>query len=166
MSTFYKPDTIPSLFSFNFHSNPIRRHYYLMGLLGFSFSFFVFLGPHHLEVLRLAVELELSPLAYTTATATPDPSHICNLHNSSCQHRIVNPLSEARDWTCIFMDTSQICFRWATMGTPVFVLFLIFLFCFVFCFCFWSAPAACGSFYARDRTTAVTQATAVTMSDP
>ena len=28
----------------------------------------------HMEVPRLGVELELQPLAYTTATATPDPS--------------------------------------------------------------------------------------------
>ena len=33
---------------------------------------------------------------------------------------ILNPLSEARDQTHVLMDTSQICFRWATMGTPVF----------------------------------------------
>ena len=34
----------------------------------------VFLRPHlwHMEVPRLGVESELYPLAYTTATATPD----------------------------------------------------------------------------------------------
>ena len=31
------------------------------------------------------------------ATATPDPSCICDLHHSSEQHQIFNPLSEARD---------------------------------------------------------------------
>ena len=31
----------------------------------------------------------------------------------------LNPLSEARDWICILMDTSQIHFRWATMGIPI-----------------------------------------------
>ena len=30
-----------------------------------------------MEVLRLGVESELQLLAYTTATATPDPSHVC-----------------------------------------------------------------------------------------
>ena len=35
--------------------------------------------------------------AYTTATATQDPSPICNLPHSSQQHRILNPLSEAMD---------------------------------------------------------------------
>ena len=36
---------------------------------------FVFLGPHlwHMEVPRLGVESELQLLAYTTATAMPDP---------------------------------------------------------------------------------------------
>ena len=39
---------------------------------------FFFLGPHlwHMEVPRLGVELELQLLVYTTATATPNPSHI------------------------------------------------------------------------------------------
>ena len=57
-----------------------------------------------MEVPRLGVELELQLLAYTRATATPDLSHICDLHHSSCQ--ILNPLSEARDQTYILMDTS------------------------------------------------------------
>ena len=47
---------------------------------------------------------------YTTAIATPDLSHDCHLHHSSGQHRILNPLSEARDRTCLLMDASQISF--------------------------------------------------------
>ena len=35
-------------------------------------------------------------LAYTTATATQDTSHICDVHHSSQQHWILNLLSEAR----------------------------------------------------------------------
>ena len=46
---------------------------------------------------RLGVELALRLLAYTTAIATPDPSHVCDLHHSSWQSWVVNPLSEARD---------------------------------------------------------------------
>ena len=61
-----------------------------------------------MEVPRLGVELELSPLAYTTAIAMRDPSRIYDLHHSSQQHRILNPLSEAGDWTCILMDASWI----------------------------------------------------------
>ena len=55
---------------------------------------------------------------YATATATPDPSRICDLHWSSLQHRILNPLSEARERTCNLMVPSQICYHWAIMGTP------------------------------------------------
>ena len=47
-----------------------------------------------------------------------DPSHMCDLHYSSQQHGILNPLSKARDGTCILVDTSQIRFCWATLGTP------------------------------------------------
>ena len=43
-----------------------------------------------------------------------------NLHHSSRQRLIRNPLSEARDRTRILMDTSWICFHCATMGTPVY----------------------------------------------
>ena len=34
------------------------------------------------------------------------------------QHWILNPLIEARDQTCIFIDTSQVCYCWATVATP------------------------------------------------
>ena len=56
-------------------------------------------------------------LAYATAIATQYPCHVCDLYHSSWQHWILNPLREARDRTCI-LDTSQIHFCWAMMGTP------------------------------------------------
>ena len=34
------------------------------------------------------------------------------------QHQIPNPLSEARDQTCMLMETSQIHFCYSVMGTP------------------------------------------------
>ena len=76
----------------------------------FSFFFFGFLGPHpqHMEVPRLGVKSQPQLPAYATVTATPDPSHVYNLHHSSWQHWILNPLSDARDQTHIFMDTSRI----------------------------------------------------------
>ena len=88
--------------------------------LFFSFFFF-FLGsnPRHMEVPRLGVQLEQQLPAYATATATRDPSHICDLHYSSRQHQILNPRSEVRDPTCNLMVPSQICFHRATMGTPL-----------------------------------------------
>ena len=67
---------------------------------------------------RIGVELELQLLAYTTAIATWDPSYVCNLHHSSRQRWIPDPLNEARDGNRILMDTSRICFCCATMGTP------------------------------------------------
>ena len=81
-------------------------------LFFFSLSF-VFLGPHprHMEVPRLGVESELQLPAYATATAMPDPSCLCALHHSSWQRQILNPVSEARDRTCVLMDGSQICFH-------------------------------------------------------
>ena len=118
---------------------PIKSWFVLTGwgksllFLGFFFFFFffglfVFLEPHlqHMEVPRLGVKLELQLLAYTTATATWDPSHICNLYHSSRQRQILNPLSEARDRTCIVMDTSQIRFWWAMTGTPKSLHFIFF----------------------------------------
>ena len=92
----------------------------------FFLPFFFFnlrLHPQHMQVPRLGVELELWLLAYATATSTPDPSHLYNLHHSSLQHWILNPLSGARDWTCVHMDTSQIRFCWAIMGSIFVILF-------------------------------------------
>ena len=37
-----------------------------------------------------------------------NPSHVCNLHHSSWQHWILNPLSKARDQTHILMVTNQV----------------------------------------------------------
>ena len=84
------------------------------------FFFFFFLGPHpqHVEVPRLVVESELQLPAYTPATATEDPSCICDLHHSSQWCRMLNPLIKARDQTRILMNSSQICFCCATTGTP------------------------------------------------
>ena len=62
-----------------------------------------------MEVPRLGVELELQMLAYAAATATRDPSQVCDLHHSSQQRWILNPLREARDRTCNLMVTSQVC---------------------------------------------------------
>ena len=64
-----------------------------------------------MEVPRLGAELELQLLAYATVTAMLDPSRICRLHSSSRQHRILNPLSEAKDRTAILMDTSWVCYH-------------------------------------------------------
>ena len=69
------------------------------------------------------VESELQLLAYSTATATSNPSRICDLHHSSQQHQVCNPLSKARDWTHILIDPSWVHNHWAMMGTPFVCLF-------------------------------------------
>ena len=62
-----------------------------------------------------------------------------SLHNShsnagSKLHLLPTPqltaLSKARDWTCILMDTSRLCYHWAMMGTPKKWLFLTI--CYIF----------------------------------
>ena len=63
-----------------------------------------------MEVPGLGVESELQLPAYDTATETPDPSHVFNLHHSSRQLQILKPLSEARDRTHNLKDTSRVCF--------------------------------------------------------
>ena len=83
---------------------------YLRVLLSSSFFFFFLilgLHPEHMEVQRLGAKSELQVKAYTTATTTQDLSHIWDLHYSSQQHCILNPLSRARDQTHILMDPSQ-----------------------------------------------------------
>ena len=67
-----------------------------------------------MEVIRLGIELELQLQAYTTVTATSDPSRICNLHHNSQQHWILNPLREAKDQTYNLMVPNWI---GATTGT-------------------------------------------------
>ena len=51
------------------------------------------------------------------ATATPDPSCVCDLHHSSRQCRILNPLIEARDRTWNLMVSSWIRFCCAMTGS-------------------------------------------------
>jgi len=92
---------------------PLSFFFFCSFLFCFVFVFvffFAFLEPHprHVEVPRLGVQSELQPPAYTTATAVWDPSCICNLHNSSWQHQILNPLSEARDQTRILRNPSRV----------------------------------------------------------
>ena len=86
----------------------------------FFFFFLSFLGPYpwHMEVPRLGVKSELLLLAHARATATPDPSHICDLHHGSRQRWILNSLSKARVRIHNLMVPSRICFCCTTTGTP------------------------------------------------
>ena len=71
-----------------------------------------------MDIPRLGFKSELQLPAYTTATATQAPRHVCDLHHSSRQRWIPSPPSEARDGTSILRNTGQIHFRCTTMGTP------------------------------------------------
>ena len=57
----------------------------------------------------LGVVPELQLPAYTTATAMQDPNHVGDVHHSSWQRRILNPLTEATDQAGILMDISRVC---------------------------------------------------------
>ena len=59
-----------------------------------------------MEAPKLGIETERLRPAYTTASATAmrDPSLVFNLHHSSRQRQIPDPLSEARDRTLILTD--------------------------------------------------------------
>ena len=79
-----------------------------------------------MEVPRLGVESKLQLPTYATVTAMPEPSCICDLYHRSQQHWVLNPLSKARDQTCILMATSQVHYLCAIVGTPsVIILFEI-----------------------------------------
>ena len=73
-------------------------------------------APETYRSLQARGELKLQLPAY--ATATPDPSCICDLHCSLWQHQLLNPLSKARYWTHILIDTCQILNLQSTAGTP------------------------------------------------
>ena len=60
-----------------------------------------------MEVPRLGVEAQLQLPANTTATATWDPSRVCDLYHSSRQRPILNPLSKAKDGTHVLLDTES-----------------------------------------------------------
>ena len=53
-------------------------------------------------------------------------SHVCDLYHRSRQRWIHDPLSKARDRTCILIDTSRIHFHCATTGTPKYIFKLLF----------------------------------------
>ena len=77
-----------------------------------------------MEVPRLGVQSEIQLPTYTTATATQDPSHVCDLHHSSQQRQILNPLSEDKDRTHNLTVPSQICFRCAMTSAYTLLSFL------------------------------------------
>ena len=65
-------------------------------------------------------------------------SHVCDLHHSSQQCQILlNPLSEARDWTRILMDTIWVCLLLSHSGNSHHLCFII-IFCCSLLSCAWA----------------------------
>ena len=90
-----------------------------------SFSFFIFLlfraAPtvYRGSQARGLIGATAASLhhSHSHARSEPDPSCVHDIHHSSLQRQILNPLNEARDQTCNLMLPSWIRFRCATMGT-------------------------------------------------
>ena len=73
----------------------LRQNKILILVILLSFLFFFF---------------RVTPVAYGSSQARGGiEAAAAHLHQSSWQHQILNPLSEARDQTFILMDTSQVC---------------------------------------------------------
>ena len=76
-----------------------------------------------MEVPGLEIESELQLLAYATTTATQDLSCVFDLHHSSRQRWILNPLSKARIEPATLWFLVRFVNHCTTTGTPI-VLFL------------------------------------------
>ena len=70
--------------------NELKKIFEMCSFYLFIFCFYLFiylfiygLHPQNMEVPRPGAESELQLPAYATATATQDPSHVCNRHHSS-----------------------------------------------------------------------------------
>ena len=72
------------------------------------------------EVPGLGVKSELyMPAASPHCShSKADISHVYNIHHSSWQHRILNPLNGARNWTCVLIDTTWVHYHSAMMELP------------------------------------------------
>ena len=103
----------------NCQVNWFWKHILLCDIM-FELTFFsLWLHLRHMEVPRLGVQLELELPAYTTATATPDLSCVCNLHSSL--QRKPDPLTHwsrpgVKPLSLSILVRYLTC--WVTMGTP------------------------------------------------
>ena len=84
---------------------------------GFSLIFFLGPRPRHMDIPRLGVKSELP--AYTTATATWDPSLIFDLHHSSQRHQSLTHWARPGIEPTSSRMLVGFANCWATMGTPL-----------------------------------------------
>ena len=87
----------------------------------FFLSFLPFLGllHGHMEVPRRGVQSKLWQPTYTTTTAMWDPNHVCNLHHSSWQCQVPNPLARPGVEPTTSWFLVRFVNHWAMMGTPI-----------------------------------------------
>ena len=95
-------------FSLHLLQHLLFVYFYLFIYLFIYLFSTLWLYLQHMELPRLGVELELQLLAYATVTAMQNLRYVCNLCHRSWQCQTLNPLSEARDQTHIFMNTSWV----------------------------------------------------------
>ena len=93
-------------------------------LLLFCLFVFCFLGPHPQSIAHGGSQarglIRATAASLTTATVTHDLNHVWDLHRSSLQCQILNPLRETRDQTHNHIVPSQIHFHRTTTGTQTF----------------------------------------------
>ena len=90
----------------------ILPFFYALGV----FLFFSGLHLWHLEVPSLWGQIRATAASHSHSNPRSEPR--LRLHHSSWQCKILNPLSEARDWTRILIDSSHVHYLSATVGTP------------------------------------------------
>ena len=89
--------------------NKIMYIYQLSNLVLFRYILFIYL---------LLLLFRAAPAACVSSQARGRIRAASAAYITVHGRQILNPLSRARDWTCILMDTSGVCYCWATRGTP------------------------------------------------
>ena len=84
-----------------------------------NLNFFSFrAAPRHMETqARSWIRATAAGLLHGHSNLGSEPTSV-TYTTAHSNNGILNPVSEARDQTCILMDTSRICFHCSTMGTP------------------------------------------------
>ena len=90
--------SLSTIYTFLLPSCSIHRKQFHL-LLVFFFFFFLRAVLEAYESSQARGRIGAVAAVYTTTTATQDLSPICDLHHSSQQRQIINPLIEARDRT-------------------------------------------------------------------
>ena len=80
--------------------NKFHQSFHIYWHIFFLFSFFLLLRavPSAYGSSQARGRIVATAASLHHSHATWNPTHVCNLHHSSGQHRIPKPLSEARDW--------------------------------------------------------------------